>query len=261
MTGKRWIAGLAFAAALLAWPAALAEDLAIEGLGILPFGKDIQIADGQGSAVEAFLKKRAAGHDYRLTGNAAMFELLAVPPGMHFFPEKDPSPYGSLHLYQLHTGDVRGYYSAMVLVFQGDEETLFGKGNKKIKRFWDHAFRQDVDRPTSLFGRPKITLDEFQSMANRYLEEKKGAQEQLQILSFTPWHGYRNEDGSYRWTQEAKVILSGRRGLAFPLWVSSALFKNKDRYYLIVACGSHMASEKLGGELLYGAYRLQRSME
>lgn len=261
MTGKRWIASLAFAAALLAAPAAWADNLAIEGLGILPFGKEIQISDGQGSAVEGFLKKRAADSGYGLTGNAAVFELLAVPPGMRLFPDKGPSPYDSLHLYQLHTSDVRGFYSAMVMVFKGDEEMFFGKGNTEVQRFWDSAFRQEVERPASLFGQPKITLDEYQTMADRYLEEKKGEKEHLQILSFTPWHGYRNDDGSCRWAQEAKVIVDGRGGLSFPLWVSSSLLKNEDLYYLIVVTGSHIASEKFGNDLLYGAYRLQRSFE
>lgn len=259
MIHKRWIAGLFLAAAVLISPAAEAQNFVIDGLGTLPFRRDIDISDGKSSAVESFFKARAAKTGYGLTSNAAMFELLAVPPGMDFYPEKGTSPYESLHLYQLHTNDVRGFYSAGVMVFSGTDETLFRKGNKKAKQFWDTAFRQDVERPTSLFGQPKITMDEFQTMANRYLTGKKGAEEQMKLLSFTPWNGYKNDDGTYRWTQEAKVIITGQDGLAFPLWISSALFKNKETYYLIVVTGSHIASEKFGDDLLYAAFRLQRS--
>lgn len=54
-----------------------------------------------------------------------MWSMLAVPPGMNLYPEKEPYPYDSLHLYQLVKRTVSGTYTAAVLVFSGTEEDFF----------------------------------------------------------------------------------------------------------------------------------------
>lgn len=58
-----------------------------------------------------------------------MWSMLAVPPGMNLYPEKEPYPYDSLHLYQLVKRTVSGTYTAAVLVFSGTEEDFFHGGN------------------------------------------------------------------------------------------------------------------------------------
>lgn len=237
---------------------AKAEILDIAGLGKLDFGKSVTVTDGSQSAIGSFMIAGTHQKDYGKTARAAMWSILTVPPGMNLYPEKPPFPYDSMHLYQLRTSDVRGTYSAGLFVVQGTEADFFHEGNRKAARFWQSAFRQDTERPVSLFGMPKIQREEFQALTDRVLEEKKDASMHVEILSFTPWRAMKNEDGSYRWNQEAKVIITNEKGLSFPLWLSVYLLKAGDTYYLIEINGSHTAQEKLEKSLLMAFYRLQR---
>lgn len=238
---------------------AQAETLDIAGLGTLDFGKSVTVTDGSQSAIGPFMIAGTHQKGYGKTARAAMWSILTVPPGMNLYPEKPPFPYDSMHLYQLRTSDVRGTYSVGLFVIQGKEEYFFHEGNRKAALFWQNAFRQDTERPVSLFGMPKIQREEFQALMDRVLEEKKDASMHVEILTFTPWRAVKNEDGSYRWNQEAKVIITNERGLSFPMWLSVNLLKSGDTYYLIEINGSHTAEEKFAKNLLMGFYQMKRN--
>lgn len=81
----------------------------------------------------------------------------------------------------------------------------------------------------------------------------------MKILTFNPWHAFRDGDGTYHWSQEAKVIITNEKGLSYPLWVYTSLYKEGNRYYLIEVNGSHEAADALGDSLVYGLYQLKRS--
>lgn len=235
-----------------------AEDLVIDGLGCLPFPKDVTVTDGGGSELSRFMIEGTHRKNYGRSARAAMWSILTVPPGMQLYPEKAPYPYDSMHMYQIRKTDVRGTYSAGIYVISGTEKDFFHEGHPKAARFWSTAFLEDAKRPTSLFGMPKIQTSEFQALVDQVLSEKKGPSIQVKILRFVPWRAFKNEDGTYRWGQEAKVILTNEKGLSFPLWISANLLKAGDKYYLIEVNGSHAAAEQLSDLLLYGFYRMKR---
>ena len=185
--------------------------------------------------------------------------FLTTPPGMDMYPDRAPYPYDSLHLYQIRKSDIRGTYSASVSVVKGTEEAFFHGKGEKAARFWERAFHEDATRPHSLFGMPKISIEEYQRMLNGRLDEIKGQKLQAELVSFSPWHAYKNRDGTYRWTQEARVIISDERHLSYPMWVYTNLYRQGGMYYLIIVQGSHTAAEKIGKNLLYAFYGLERS--
>ncbi len=235
-----------------------ASSLTIDGLGRLPLGKDIKLVDGRGSTVETVFKENGRKKGYGKTGMAEVMQFFSTPPGMDLYPEKEPFPYDSLQMYQIHSQDVRGVYSAGVSVISGTEKELFHDRNKKAARFWETAFREDTAKPAFLFGLPKIGIDEYQKQLNGYLEGK-GQKIQVRLISFAPWHAYKNGDGTYRWTQEAKAVITDERHLSFPLWIYTNMYRNKDTYYIITVQGSHTAADKLESKLLYALYGLERS--
>ena len=235
-----------------------AEDLVIDGLGRLPFPKDVTVTDGGGSELSRFMIEGTHRENYGRSARAAMWSILTVPPGMQLYPEKAPYPYDSMHMYQIRKTDVRGTYSAGIYVISGTEKDFFHEGHPKAACFWSTAFLEDAKRPTSLFGMPKIQTSEFQALVDQVLSETKGPSIQVKILRFVPWRAFKNEDGTYRWGQEAKVILTNEKGLSFPLWISANLLKAGDKYYLIEVNGSHAAAEQLSDLLLYGFYRMKR---
>ena len=185
--------------------------------------------------------------------------FLTTPPGMDMYPDRAPYPYDSLHLYQIRKSDIRGTYSASVSVVKGTEEAFFHGKREKAARFWERAFHEDATRPHFLFGLPKISIEEYQRMLNSRLDEIKGQKLQAELVSFSPWHAYKNHDGTYRWTQEARVIISDERHLSYPMWVYTNLYRQGGMYYLIIVQGSHTAVEKIGKNLLYAFYGLERS--
>ncbi len=241
------------------WSLASADTLFIQGLGTIDLGKEVTVTDGAKSQVGPFMISGTHRKDYGKSARAAMWSILTVPPGMNLYPEKAPFPYDTLHLYQIRKSDVRGTYSAGVFVVKGTAEDFFHEGNKKAEAFWENAFREDAERPTSLFGMPKIRTEEFQALMDQILAEKKDTSLHVKILTFTPWRAIKNEDGTYRWGQEAKVIITNDKGLAFPLWILVNLFKEGNTYYLIEINGSHVAADQLEKSLLYGFYRMRRS--
>lgn len=175
-----------------------AEDLVIDGLGKLSFGEDVQITDGGGSRTETIFKKSGHRKDYGKTDWAAVMYFLTTPPGMDMYPDRAPYPYDSLHLYQIRKSDIRGTYSASVSVMKGTEEAFFHGKGEKAARFWERAFHEDATRPHSLFGMPKISIEEYQRMLNGRLDEIKRQKLQAELVSFSPWHAYKNRDGTYR---------------------------------------------------------------
>ena len=245
---------LAFWGGGLSW----ADDLSIEGLGTLPLGDKIRVVDGKGNEIGKAMVAASHQKDYRKTARATMWSLLTIPPGMEMYPDTPPYPYDSMHLYQLRLQNVKGIYTAAVFVFSGTSEDFFHGGNPKAALFWKDAFREDAKRPTSLFGMPKIRTEEFQSLVDQILKGKGGGARTVTVLTFAPWHAFKNEDGTYHWSQEAKVIITNEKGLSFPMWIYTSLYKEGDRYYLIEVNGSHDAAEELGNSLVYGLYRLER---
>ena len=175
------------------------------------------------------------------------------------YHDRAPYPYDSLQLNQIRKTDIRGTYSASVSVVKGTEEAFFHGKRGKAARFWERAFHEDATRPHSLFGLPKISIEEYQRMLNGRLDEIKGQKLQAELVSFSPWHAYKNRDGTYRWTQEARVIISDERHLSYPMWVYTNLYRQGGMYYLIIVQGSHTAAEKIGKNLLYAFYGLERS--
>ena len=184
---------IVLAASLLmgGWQAAMAEDLAIAGLGTLPLDSRISITDGKDNVMMDLFKKETKKKGYGKTARALMWSMLAVPPGMNLYPEKAPYPYDSLHLYQLVKRTVSGTYTAAVFVFSGTEDDFFHEGGRKAALFWRDAFREDAGRPTSLFGMPKISTAEFQGFLDEMMKEKGDGSLAVKILTFNPWHAFR----------------------------------------------------------------------
>lgn len=250
--------GLALAIALGGLLPAGAEDLTIEGLGTIPFGREITVTDGGHTAINKFFIEGSHQKGYGKSAGAAVWAILTVPPGMNLHPEKPPYPYDSLHIYQLKKSKVSGLYTASVFVIRGTEEDFFHEGKKRDAAFWKNAFREDAERPTSLFGLPKIQLSEFQGFVDHVMEEK-GGKGHVRIQSFAPWRAFKGDDGTYHWAQEVRVVMTNEKGLSFPMWIYSALFKEGDTYFLILTTGSHATAEELENTLLYGYYSLKRS--
>lgn len=121
---------IALAAALMlgGWQAAMAENLTISGLGTLPLGDTVSVTDGKDNVLGDLFKKETKTKGYGKTAKAAMWSILAVPPGMNMYPEKGPYPYDSLHMYQLVKKNVQGTYTAAVMVFSGTEDDFFHEG-------------------------------------------------------------------------------------------------------------------------------------
>lgn len=250
--------GLALAIALGGASLAGAEDLMVEGLGTIPFGREITVTDGGHTAINKFFIEGSHQKGYGKSAGAAMWAVLTVPPGMNLHPENPPYPYDSLHIYQLKKAKVSGLYTASVFVIRGTEEAFFHEGRKKARDFWRSAFREDAERPTSLFGMPKIQLSEFQRLIDRVIEEK-GGKGHVTIQDFSPWRAFKSHDGTYHWAQEARIVMTNEKGLSFPMWIYSALFKAGDEYFLILTNGSHAAAQEMENVLLYGFYSLKRS--
>ena len=158
-------------------------------------------------------------------------------------PRPGAVPLRLLHLYQIRKSDIRGTYSASVSVMKGTEEVFFhGERGKGLPGF-ERAFHEDATRPHSLFGLPKISIEEYQRMLNSRLDEIKGQKLQAELVSFSPWHAYKIMT-HLCWTQEARVIISDERHLSYPMWVYTNLYRQGGMYYLIIVQGSHTAAEK-----------------
>lgn len=230
--------------------------LSVPGLGTIPLPHDMQLVDGKGSSVEKMFIENTQRPDFGESSQAAFMEIVAIPPGMDLFAEKGTHPFNRAHLYQLQMKKPQGQYTAGVFVVSGNGEELFP--DSRVRAFWDKAFSEGSDRPTSLFGLPKIQLSEYQSIFDRFLASRKGNKMKIKVMSFAPWHAYKNADGTYRWQQEAKAVVTDYRGLSFPVWIYSAFFREGDQYFLIYLEGSHMAGAELDEPWLASLYQLKR---
>lgn len=235
-----------------------AQDLKIPGLGTFPFGQEISITDGSDSRVGDWIKNSVKTKGYGNTKQAVIDNFLYVPPGMKLFPGDPPYPYDSLRIYQIRKDMVQGDYTATIYVISGTEAELFAKAPKAAVRFWREAFREDAARPTSLFGMPKIRAEEFQADLDEAIAGKKGNTESIRLLALDGWRPVENDDGSFRWQQEIRGIMTNSRGLSFPFWGQSVLYRNGENYYLMEFRGSHAAAQALEKDLLYALYRLER---
>ena len=170
-----------------------AESAAVEGLGKFPFGSRVEVTAGPESSVENFFcgKDRAS--------RQAMGKIIcksAVPPGVHLHTEEGTFPYDSLRMYQLRTDDMQGEYAAFLFVLSGEERELFPHRNKKVISFWNQAFYEDGKKPEFLFGIPKISLAEYQAEWEQFLQKEKIKDIKVKISDISPWHRYKNKDGS-----------------------------------------------------------------
>ena len=251
---KKFLTALLIAA-IAPFAGAGAEDLAIEGLGTLPFGKDIHVTDGRGTAVEEMMRRNFSAAIHQDTKESHLMHFLTVPEGMILSHGSD-SPLSRVRVYQLVQQDMRTTYTMMVFVFSGDEEELF-RGKKEKISFWDRAFRKEESGP-AMPGRA-LNVEEFRQNAERAMEEGRGAAPDFRILDGSSWKKYTNEDGTLRWQQQVKSIVTNEKGLVMPLWTESVLYRNlAGRYYFLIFTGSHQSGRKLSDAVLYGLYQLRR---
>ena len=214
-----------------------AGSLEVEGLGKFPFRQNMEVT-AAGGAAESFLR---TGDDSR-RDIEKMIRLLSVPPGME-------SCFGN----QSFSGD-----TALLFVVSGKECPCRNGRDKKALSFWNNAFQRKAEKPDFLFGTPKISLTEYGAALDRKLEKEKVQHITAVLSDFSPWQRYKNKDGSYRWSQESRLVVFREGYGALPLWTDSHLYKAGKVYYLITVVGSHMARNKLGKYVLYGIDGLER---
>ena len=230
-----------------------AGSLEVEGLGKFPFRQNMEVTAAGGSA-ESFL---CTGNDSR-RDIEKMVRLLSVPPGMESCFGNGSFSDDTVRMYQIRTKDMEGEYTALLFVVSGKECPYRNGRDKKVLSFWNNAFHGKTEKPDFLFGTPKISLAEYGAVLERRLEKEKVQHIKAVLSDFSPWQRYKNKDGSYRWSQESRLVIFREGYGALPLWTDSHLYKAGKVYYLITVVGSHMARNKLGKYVLYGIDGLER---
>lgn len=230
-----------------------AGSLEVEGLGKFPFRQNMEVTAAGGSA-ESFL---CTGNDSR-RDIEKMVRLLSVPPGMESCFGNGSFSDDTVRMYQIRTKDMEGEYTALLFVVSGKECPYRNGRDKKVLSFWNNAFHGKTEKPDFLFGTPKISLAEYGAVLERRLEKEKVQHIKAVLSDFSPWQRYKNKDGSYRWSQESRLVIFREGYGALPLWTDSHLFKAGKVYYLVTVVGSHMARNKLGKYVLYGIDGLER---
>lgn len=230
-----------------------AGSLEVEGLGKFPFRQNMEVTAAGGSA-ESFL---CTGNDSR-RDIEKMVRLLSVPPGMESCFGNGSFSDDTVRMYQIRTKDMEGEYTALLFVVSGKECPYRNGRDKKVLSFWNNAFHGKTEKPDFLFGTPKISLAEYGAVLERRLEKEKVQHIKAVLSDFSPWQRYKNKDGSYRWSQESRLVVFREGYGALPLWTDSHLFKAGKVYYLVTVVGSHMARNKLGKYVLYGIDGLER---
>ena len=230
-----------------------AASLEVEGLGKFPFRQNMEVTAAGGSA-ESFL---CTGNDSR-RDIEKMVRLLSVPPGMESCFGNGSFSDDTVRMYQIRTKDMEGEYTALLFVVSGKECPYRNGRDKKVLSFWNNAFHGKTEKPDFLFGTPKISLAEFGAALDGRLEKEKVQHIKAVLSDFSPWQRYKNKDGSYRWSQESRLVIFREGYGALPLWTDSHLFKAGKVYYLVTVVGSHMARNKLGKYVLYGIDGLER---
>lgn len=230
-----------------------AGSLEVEGLGKFPFRYNMEVT-AAGGAAESFLR---TGNDSR-QDIEKMIRLLSVPPGMESCFGNGSFSDDTVRMYQIRTKDMEGEYTALLFVVSVKESPCRNGRDKKALSFWNNAFHGKAEKPDFLFGTPKISLAEYGAALDRRLEKEKVQHIKSVLSDFSPWQRYKNKDGSYRWSQESRLVVFREGYGALPLWTDSHLFKAGKVYYLITVVGSHMARNKLGKYVLYGIDGLER---
>ena len=230
-----------------------AASLEVEGLGKFPFRQNMEVT-AAGGAAESFLR---TGNDSR-RDIEKMVRLLSVPPGMESCFGNQLFSDDTFRMYQIRKKDMEGEYTALLFVVSGKECPYRNGRDKKVLSFWNNAFHGKTEKPDFLFGTPKISLAEYGAVLERRLEKEKVQHIKAVLSDFSPWQRYKNKDGSYRWSQESRLVVFREGYGALPLWTDSHLFKAGKVYYLVTVVGSHMARNKLGKYVLYGIDGLER---
>ena len=230
-----------------------AASLEVEGLGKFPFRQNMEVT-AAGGAAESFLR---TGNDSR-QDIEKMIRLLSVPPGMESCFGNQSFSDDTFRMYQIRKKDMEGEYTALLFVASVKECPCRNGWDKKAFSFWDNAFHGKAEKPDFLFGTPKISLTEYGAALDRRLEKDKVQNIKAVLSDFSPWQRYKNKDGSYRWSQESRLVVFREGYGALPLWTDSHLYKAGKVYYLITVVGSHMARNKLGKYVLYGIDGLER---
>lgn len=256
---KRRMTALALTAFLALGGAAGADDLYIPGLGTLPFPQDVRVTDGSGTAVEAMLRQSMARPQARGTKRAELMRFLTMPEGMTVADGTADSPAARARIYQLVKDTYRGTCTMTAVVFSGGGDELFRKGRRAEETWWAGAF--DPASPPEGRAQVLITLDEFRQAARRAMEGKSGDLPDFRILDASPWKRYGNDDGTVRWQQNVKFVITTESGFIAPAWMESVLYRNAaGRYYFLIFTGSHESGRQLDDDLLYALYGLRREL-
>ncbi len=190
-----------------------AGSLEVEGLGKFPFRQNMEVTAAGGSA-ESFL---CTGNDSR-RDIEKMVRLLSVPPGMESCFGNGSFSDDTVRMYQIRTKDMEGEYTALLFVVSGKECPYRNGRDKKVLSFWNNAFHGKTEKPDFLFGTPKISLAEYGAVLERRLEKEKVQHIKAVLSDFSPWQRYKNKDGSYRWSQESRLVIFREGYGALPLW-------------------------------------------
>lgn len=255
MKKKLW--ALALAAALMSGGAAQGEDMHISGLGTLPFAKDIRVIDGGGTAVESMLRQSMAQPQDRQSPRAAILRFFTMPPGAIVSNGTMDSPAGRARIYQLVKETSHAMYTMTAVAFAGTEEELFPR-NKKIRAWWDEAFRQGgkVGRAREM---TLISLEDFQRAAREVMARREGDAVEFRVIEAAPWRAYHNDDGTTRWQQQVKFVITTENGLRAAVWMESVLYRDEaGTYHFLIFSGSHESGRQFAEELLYALYQIRR---
>lgn len=256
---KKWMLALTTAVSLWAGAAVGAEDLYVAGLGTLSFSPAVHVTDGNGTAVEAMMRRGMASPQGIGTKRSELMHFLTAPKGMHLADGTADAPAAHMRLYQLVTRELRGTYTMMVFSFSGDVHEIFKK-NRHQAEFWDKAFDPHMEGSLSLFGdKPPVTLDDFRNLASEAMGEGKGDSVDYRILDASPWKPFHNGDGTIRWQQNVKITVVNQEGLVVPMWIESVMYRNTGgRLYFLIFVGSHESGRVLSDDILYALHGLER---
>ena len=256
---KKRTAALFLALSLLGG-AAQADMLSVPGLGRFPF-ESLHVTDGEGTAVEAMLRRHMETAEPKETKRTALLRFLTMPDGMRLRNESGLSAVSGLHVYQLVKEDSHGMYTMMVFVFSGDRETLFRRSDKKAADFWARAFEEEETKRAKMSpDKQYVFLKDFQRAALSVMEGKPGEAPRFRILDASAWKPYHNGDGTVRWQQSVKIALEREDGFVMPSWYESVLYRTKaGRYVFLLFLGSHQSAVETEEEILHALYRVERS--
>lgn len=118
---------------------------------------------------------------------------LPVPPSMNLYPEGALSLRLSSSVPASKTDRFRRIHAA---VSSGTEDDFFHEGGRKAALFRQDAFREDAGH-TSLFSMPRFPLPNFRDFLDEMMKEKGDGDQAVKILTFNPWHAFRDGDGTY----------------------------------------------------------------